>query len=166
MPQRIIGTAFHADSRCATAPCAGAAQACAPAFPRADTNRAIPACYALSHARPDKAVRADAHAIANGLTGVVDDVKKMTARIDDHRSRPLVCRVGDDLAGEGEFRPSRLFPRRENVGIGRPAYTGYQSEQHGACRTPYDLPAGQTREPDLHRHFKPKTVEGNIPCDH
>ena len=95
---------------------------------------------------PDKAFRADAHAIANGLSGVVDEVKKMTTRIDDDRSRPLVCRVGDDLAGEGGIRPSRLFPRhRKNAGIGRPAYTGYQSEQRSACRTPYDLPAGQTR---------------------
>jgi hypothetical protein len=46
-----------------------------------------------------------------------------------------------------------LSPRRKNVGIGRPAYAGYQSEQHGACPTPYDLPAGQTREPDLHKHI-------------
>ena len=61
-------------------------------------------------------------------------------------------RVGDDLAGEGGIRPSRLFPwHRKNAGIGRPAYAGYQSEQHGACSTPYDLPAGQTREPDLHK---------------
>src|ERR1700731_4620290 len=60
-------------------------------------------------------LRADAHAIANGLSGVVDDVKKMTIRIDDDRSRPLVCRVGDDLAGEGGIRPSRLSPRRKNV---------------------------------------------------
>jgi hypothetical protein len=43
-----------------------------------------------------------------------------------------------------------LFPRRKKAGIGRPAHTGYHSGQHGACRTPYDLPSGQTREPDLH----------------
>jgi hypothetical protein len=44
-----------------------------------------------------------------------------------------VCRVADDLAGEGGIRPSRFFPRvRINAGIGRPAYTGYQSEQRGA----------------------------------
>ena len=66
---------------------------------------------------------------------------RAVVEIDDDRSRPLVRRVGDDLAGEGGIRPSRLFPRhRKNAGIGRPAYTGYQSEQHGACRTPYDLP--------------------------
>ena len=78
---------------------------------------------------PDKAFRADAHAIANGLSGVVDEIEKMIGGIDDHRSRPLVRRVGDDLAGEGEIRPSRLFPRhRKNAGIGRPAYAGYQGE--------------------------------------
>jgi hypothetical protein len=55
------------------------------------------------------------YAIANGLSGVVDQVKKMTTRIDDDRSRPLVCRVGDDLAGEGRFRPSRLFPRHRKM---------------------------------------------------
>ena len=50
--------------------------------------------------------------------GVVDEVKKMTTQIDDDRSRPLVCCVGDDLAGEGGIRPSRLFPRhRKNAGI-------------------------------------------------
>ena len=55
---------------------------------------------------PDKAFSADAHAIANGLSGVVDEVEKMTGRIDDDRSRPLVRRIGDDLAGEGRIRPS------------------------------------------------------------
>jgi hypothetical protein len=54
---------------------------------------------------PDKALRADAHAVANGPIGVVDEVEKMTARVDDDRSRPLVRRVGDDLAGEGGSGP-------------------------------------------------------------
>ena len=80
---------------------------------------------------PDKAFRADAHAIANGLSGVVDEVEKMTGRIDDERSRPLVRRVGDDLAGEGGIRPSLLFPRRrKNAGAGRPAYAGGKYQQH------------------------------------
>ena len=83
--------------RFATAPCAGAARACAPAF-----RGRIPIGPFLlaTHCRapgPDKAFRADAHAIANGLSGVVDDVKKMTTRIDDDRSRPLVCRVSQPL---------------------------------------------------------------------
>ena len=102
---------------------------------------------------PDKAFRADAHAIANGLSGVVDEVKKMTTWIDDDRSRPLVCPVGDDLAGEGGIRPSRLFPRQgNNAGIGRPAYTGGKNQQHGARYTPHDphLPACKTPEPDFH----------------
>jgi hypothetical protein len=83
----------------------------------------------------------------------VDEVEKMTTRIDDDRSRPLVCRVGDDLAGEGGIRPSRLFPRhRKNAGIGRPAYTGGKNQQHAARYTPHDLHlrAWKTPEPDFH----------------
>jgi hypothetical protein len=103
---------------------------------------------------PDKAFRADAHAIANGLSGVVDEVKKMTGRIDDDRSRPLVRRVGDDLAGEGGIGPSLLFPRHcKNAGIGRPAYAGGKSQEHRANHTPHDphLPARKTPEPDFHK---------------
>ena len=76
----------------------------------------------------------------------------MTARVDDDRSRPLVRRVGDDLAGENGIRPSRLFPWCKNAGIGRPTCAGYHCEQQGACCTPYDphLPRGPSREPDLH----------------
>ena len=73
---------------------------------------------------PDKAFRADAHAKANGLSGVMDDVEKMTTRIDDDRSRRLVRRIGDDLSGESGIRPSLLLPRRKNIGIGPPAYAG------------------------------------------
>ena len=83
----------------------------------------------------------------------MDDVEKMTARIDDDRSRPLVRRVGDDLAGEGGIRPSPLFPRhRKNVGAGRPAYAGGKYQQHGARYTPHELhlPAWKTPEPDFH----------------
>ena len=43
---------------------------------------------------PQKAFRADAHAIANGLSGVVDEIEKMIGGIDDDSSRPLVRRVG------------------------------------------------------------------------
>jgi hypothetical protein len=102
---------------------------------------------------PNKALRADAHAIANGLSGVVDEVKKMTTWIDDDCSRPLVCRVGDDLAGEGGIKPSRLFPRhRKDARIGRPAYAGGKNQQHSARYTPHDLhlPAWKTPEPDFH----------------
>ena len=74
----------------------------------------------------------------SGIRHVVDEVKKMTTRIDDDRSRPLVCRVGDDLAGEGGIRPSRLFPRhRKNAGIGRPAYAGYHGR--AARRMPHPV---------------------------
>ena len=80
---------------------------------------------------PDKAFPADAHAIANGLFGIVDEVEKMTGRIDDDRSRRLVRRVGDDLAGEDGIRPSLLVPRhRINAGAGRPAYAGGKYQQH------------------------------------
>ena len=82
---------------------------------------------------PDEAFRADAHAIANGLSAVVNDVEKMTARIDDDRSRALVRRVGDDLAGERGIRPSLLLPRRrKNIGIGCPAYAGGKYQQYSA----------------------------------
>jgi hypothetical protein len=88
----------------------------------------------------------------NGLSGVMDQVKKMTTRIDDDSFRRLVRRVGNDLACEGWIRPSRLVPRRrKKAGIGRAACEGRQSKQHGACHTPYDLTAGQTRKPDFHR---------------
>jgi hypothetical protein len=69
--------------------------------------------------------------LANGLSGVMDEVEKMAGRIDDDRSRPLVRRVGDDLAGEGGIRPSPLFPRRHKKACaGRPAYAGGKYQQH------------------------------------
>ena len=86
----------------------------------------------MARAPPDEAFGADAHAIANGLSGVVDEIEKMTGRIDDHRSRPLVRRISDDLAGKGGIRPSLLAPRHKNAGAGRPAYAGDKYQQHSA----------------------------------
>src|ERR1700746_2963583 len=70
------------------------------------------ACLLWTVARPDqtKASAPDAHTIANGPSAIVYEIKKMTTRIDDDRSRPLVCRVGDDLAGEGGVRVLRVGP--------------------------------------------------------
>ena len=107
----------------------------------------------MSHALPDKAFPADAHAIANGLSGIVDEVEKMTGRIDDDRSRRLVRRVGDDLAGEDGIRPSLSVPRI----VLMPALV-VPPTQAASCRsaayikTPHDphLPAGKTPEPDFH----------------
>ena len=136
---RIIGTAFHADAALQLHHVLAQLRlACQHFRGRIPIG---PLLLAVDGRKPgpDEAFRPDAHAIANGLPGAVDKVEKMTARIDDDRSRPLARRVGDDLAGEGGIGPSRFFRRHSvNAGIGRPACAGGKSEQHCACHTPYD----------------------------
>src|SRR5215831_5598924 len=153
---RIIGTAFHADAALQLHHVLAQLRLARQHFGGRIAIGPFLLAMDCRTPGPDKAFRADAHAVANGLPGVVDEVEKMTARIDDDRPRTLVRRVGDDLAGEGGIRPSRLFPRHpKNTGTGCPAYASCHSEQHGACRSLYDphLPAGQSREPDLHKEI-------------
>jgi hypothetical protein len=59
---------------------------------------------------PDKAFPADAHAIANGLFGIVYEVEKMTGRIDDDRSRRLVRLRG--LEVDHRFELDRKLDRK------------------------------------------------------
>jgi len=103
---------------------------------------------------PDETFRADAHAIANGLSAALDEVEKMVARIDNDRARALACGEGDNRAGEGGIGPSWHFRRHGvNAGIGRPACKGGKRQQHGAYHTlrgPHSS-AAQFTEPYPHR---------------
>jgi len=84
----------------------------------------------------------------------VDEVEKMTGRIDDDSPRPLVRRVGHDLAGEEGINPSLQVPRHHiNAGAGRPAYAGGKYQQHSTRYAPHNphLPARKNPEPDFHK---------------
>jgi hypothetical protein len=102
---------------------------------------------------PNKTLRADAHTIADCVSRVLDEVKEMTAGIDNDRSRLLVCRIGDDLTGERGINPSRLFPRhRKNAGIGRLARKGRKNQHHNARYASHDPHFPQPIRPELDFH--------------
>ena len=154
--ERIIGTAFHADAALQLHHVLAQLWLARQHFRRRIPIGPFLLAMDCRTPRPDKAFRADPNAIADGLSGVVDQVEKMTARIDDDRSRPLVRRVGDDLAGEGGIGPSRLFP--QPLSKHRHWSSHLRRLSLPAVRRlpfPHDprLPARQSREPepDLHK---------------